>query len=333
MKKLKIFYVALGLIIFCHSQGFAQDNFWENIKVRKSFESKTTDDDKPAIISLTWPKEKENSFLINAGVGYEFNQSGPAGLNSLTGFFLFNRNNLTSKIQHNYKIGLSGSHLIKSGSLSFLGTSAVQIMKNRVDSTHSAIVTSYWHPNYKACLVPIGGYRPSNGIAEMFVLPQAGVEYQGVFDSKGSSQKGYDARAMLSIGGKLAFKKKAYRDRKQVIADTLEYLRQNAKWMNRSVKETTDSLDRIFPVGYKQVIQRKYWPRLLEFAVNYAWRTAVLSNHSTFSKNNPLFTAGVDLYPFPTEDFSIGLSYNNGANPIDGTLKQTFYLLSFQFKK
>ena len=105
------------------------------------------------------------------------------------------------------------------------------------------------------------------------------------------------------------------------------------EWKNKTLKEVKEYVDQKVPDGTTELMPKNFWASLLEFNFSYTGRSSFANKNSNFEKYIPLFTAGLNIYPFKNENFSFGLSYNDGANPIDGTPKQTFWLFSLSFKK
>lgn len=317
--KLK-FIVALTLLIlslsgFAQNTGIKKDNarkdsllmaFWKKVKVRKAFETETSDDDKAANLSFTFPKDKPNSFVINAGIGYEFgdktkkNKNGSLYKTSFTGFFVYNQNNELDKEQKNYKAGMSFSQ-------SFLDAEdtkanfieyGLEYLRDFYDTSHSVLFTSYWHPLIKKPgSVVIGGYAQTAKQVLYYFHPQAGIEYQNVFTAKSASDKGYNFRGFFSFGANLLLKKKTYDPK------------------------TREALD------------KEYWTKGIELKINYDGRVNIATNIASTESFTPLFKAELLFYPTQNNKFTIGLSYTDGANPLDGIAKQTFWLLAFKFKK
>ena len=315
----------------------AQNKFWQKITIRKAFETKTSDDSKPAIASFTMPKDTANSFLINAGAGYDFFKYGPHESNKATGFFVYNRNTLIAKKQKNYKLGISVGNVLDlndNPTTAIIGASTLQYLRNYIDSTHSLIATSYWHLLIKkASLLHIGGYISAPHIFDYFILPSLGIEYQKIIDATSKSKKGYDARGYFSFGFHIRIKKKSYFSTVDLRENLLDSLSQDQIWQTKSLVKVKDTINKMVPFGTRRVMDKDTWTKLFEFTFDYTARASVISHQSNFDSYIPLFTAGINIFPFHDENFSFGLSYNNGANPIDGAIKQTFWLFSITFKK
>lgn len=303
MKKLVLFYC---LLLMLFQPNYCQSTFWKNIKIRKAFETKTEDDDKAANLSFTSPKDKPNYFIINAGIGYEFanmskeSKNNKIFKNSFSGFFVYNKNNQIDKEQNNYKLGVSSNQIFYTDintSTAIFGSNTIQYLRNYRDSTHSFLLTSYWHPFSKnQNCIKLGGYAQADNLLAYYFLPQIGMEYQNNFEAKKSALKGYDFRGYFSIGGSLLVKKKTYDDS-------------------------------------SKLLEKNRWTKGIELKVTYDGRISLLKNLDNQDSYAPMFKSEFIFYPTQDNNLSIGLSYNNGSNPIDGIAKQTFWLLAFKFKK
>jgi hypothetical protein len=299
-------YFVLILFLGSSQQLFSQSEFWKNVKIRKAFETETSDDDKAANLSFAFPKSKTDYFLINAGIGYNFYSSTKLSKrksvfkNSFSGFFVYNRNNQIDEEQDNYKLGISSSQVflknVESMSAIF-GLNTLEYLRDKYDSSHSVLFTSYWHPFSKLQNgLNIGGYAQNEHIFAYFLSPQIGIEYQNKFQAKQADIEGNVFRGFFGLGGNLLLKKKTYGEDGKLLA-------------------------------------RNRWKKGVELLVRYDGRVTIFSNIDNIDSYVPIFKAEMNVYPTRDNMFSIGLSYSNGANPIDGLAKQTFWLLAFKFKK
>lgn len=287
--------------------GTNQGKFWKNIKVRKAFETMTEDDDKAANLTFTFPKGKKSSFVINAGIGYEFGdiikkrKNNKLYKHNFSGFFVYNQNNQVDKEQKNYKTGMTFTQVFFNNAESvkaLFGEYALEYLHDYYDTAHSVVFTSYWHLlSKKPNSIKLGGYAQTAKPILFYLQTQAGVEYQNIFDSKTAAEKGYDLRGFFNLGGNLLFKKKTF-------------------------DPTT-----------KKAIEKEYWTKGIELKLSYEGRVDIANNVQGTESYIPLFKGELLFYPTQNNKFAIGVSYNNGANPIDGTAKQTFWLLSFKYKK
>lgn len=301
----KIIFI-LMIFMGYYQVGLGQSTLWKNIKVRKAFETKTEDDDKAANLSFTFPKDKSNYFVINAGLGYEFGSSSNESKNkkifknSFNGFLVYNRNNQIDKEQKNYKLGVSSNQIFyfnPETSIAIFGANTLEYLRDYYDSSHSILFTSYWHPFIKKpYFIKLGGYAQADNLFAYYFLPQLGLEYQNKFEAEQIEDKGYDLRGYFGLGGNLLLKKKTYDDDGTLLS-------------------------------------KNRWTKGIELTVRYEGRISVVDNMENNDSYMPMFKTELNVYPTQDNKFSIGVSYNSGSNPIDGLAKQTFWLLAFKFKK
>jgi hypothetical protein len=338
MNKVYLLFFSVNVLVLTITSN-AQSKIWENVSIKKAFETKTEDDTKPAIVSFTFPKDSTDSYLVNAGVGYDFFQAKRknAIVKSATGFFVYNRNSLVEKKTKNYKLGITGGHLIDindNPTSAVYGATSVQYMRNCIDTTHSFIATHYWHPMYKSMkFVHIGGYMATPHVIDYFFLPQAGLEYQNIFDANSKQKKGYDARLYFNASLNIRIKKRTRYSNEEIKQNKIDSLHQFEEWKAKTFSEVKDYVDKQVPGKKTEVMPKNYWLSLFELYFSYAGRASFATRNSNFQKYNPLFTTGLNIYPLDNENFSFGISFNDGANPIDGTAKQTFWLFSLNFTK
>lgn len=293
------------MMLFTNS-AFSQGKFWKNLQVRKAFETSTEDDDKAANLLLTFPKDSDFSYVVNAGLGYKFmpstkSKKGKTFKNSFSGFFVFNRNNLIDKEQKNYKLGLTANQIFytdTANTAAFFGAHTVEYLRDYMEGSHSMLLTTYWHPFLKKKdKVKLGGYVQKKELMAYYFLPQLGLEYQNILKTTDGLNEGNDLRGFFSLKGSLLIKKKTF--------DEATHL----------------------------ALEKNRWTKGVEFTVSYDGRYSLFEDVNKTDKYTPLFKSEVVLYPTQDNKFSVGFSYNNGSNPIDGLTKQNFWLLAFKFKK
>lgn len=299
---MKAILIATIAVIFSQNV-YAQSTVWDNIKIRKDFETGTNDDDKAANLSFTFPKDKSNYFVVNAGVGYQYdNISGDHTMfkNSITGFFAYNRNNQIDKEQNNFKIGISNGMTIFTDNeqqTALFGSNTLEYLNDHSEDSQSMAITSYWYPfSKKKEFVKLGGYVAEEHLFAYHFLPTAGLEYQNKFEAALPESNGYHVRGYFGLGANLLLKKP--------------------------------------PANHKkEPVPKSFWSKGMELSVKYEARKNLLSNVDNTDSYIPMFTSELNIYPTQDNKFSIGLSYTNGANPINGLEKQTFWLLAIKFKK
>ena len=278
----------------------AREPWTSSLIIRKGLDSKD-DKDKPANFSLTWPQDgKSNSYLVNAAAGMDLTHvyKGKGSLELLPSFS-FNRNNQVKKEQYNMK-GAIAANLLLGRSDDVLGTHSffsffptLQYMRNKIDTSSSFFATAYFTWVKKGA----HGFALSN------------------YANLGNS--GFLLYASPSAG--------------------LEY-------QNRfDVKKpgTKGDVTRLFFGGDvrlafrngKGLPKRFTGPKLFELTFTYAGRDQLGNGLPVREGYTYLLKSELDYYPVTgLEDLCIGLSYNDGQDPIAAIEKQKFWQLAFKFK-
>jgi len=270
-----------------------------SLLLRKGLETKD-DKDKPAVFSLTWPKDgKANSYLVNAGLGLNLNhiKKGKSILD-ITPSFVFNRNNQIKKEQHNYKSLVSVNWQFGKEDTSnhchqyVLLFPTVQHMWNRIDTSRSFFTTLYGTWMYKSdnTLFALNNYRNFGKSGLLYYIgPIVGLEYQDRYNVKNASTKGSITRFYWAMDVRLAIKRG---------------------------NEANQAL------GFKR----------FEAALSYAQRHELGSNLPVKEGIIHLFKTEFSFFPANTDDVSLALSYNEGQDPIAAIEKQNFWQLAFKLK-
>lgn len=296
MKRIIIFVLALSSTCYC----LPQSKLWENIKIRKSFESGTDDDNNPANLSFAFPEDKSNYYIINAGVGYEFGHSSTGEKrkfdNSFTVYFVYNRNNQIDKEQSNIKFGTTANqifYLNEDPVTAIFADNSFGYLRDFQNVSNSLLVTSYWSPLLKKNdFLKLGGYAVSDSPFAYYILPRLGLEFQHRFSAKNDDNNGSDLRGFFGLELSFLFKK------------------------NTSGSES-------------KYIRTK----CIELKTAYDGRQSIIKNVDNQTWYSSMFKTELQVYPLKEDNFSIGLSYNKGTSPIDGLEKQGFWLLAFRYKK
>lgn len=307
---MKLKHLFLIVFLFVSSVSiFSQDDgakgFWKKVKIRKGFESKD-DNSKPAVLSLTFPKDTASSYLINGGISFRLytikhKKDSKSTKMIFEPFFVFNRNTLIDAEQFNYKLGISNNWKLgqldkKERKLNYFSLSnAVEYMRDKIDSSHSGILTSYLtsiNSSSKKGSFYINTPKPIGKKGFFYFLTwAAGIEYQNVFESKDKNEEGSRLRGYYNTGFRI-FKK-------------------------------------IDPLGIDNTMGNKF----IEIDVNYTGRYDFINSTSVKEGYLPLFKAELLIYPAMNDRFSIGFSYNSGSDPLNGLADQNFYQLALKFQK
>lgn len=314
MRKTLLIYSLLFLTVTV-ALGQEKKKFFEHIKIRKAFESNTDDDDKAANFSINFPAGGKETYLVNAGVGYSFLDStwqkktnDHLRMQSFTSFFVFNRNTELEKKQHNFKLGVTYKRYMAiddNADKVVIADHTIEYLRNYNDTTHSAVVTSYWHYFSKRGKIKFGGYAQGPGLFAHFVNLKVGAEYQQAFIANSENVKGLDARVYYSPSLNILLKKVSYIDEK-----------------DPATKK---------PVKAK--LPRSQWSKGLELVLSYEGRSSFASTVENNEAYKQFLKAELNAYLTPDNALKLGISYNKGSNPIDGLLDQDFWLVALSWKK
>lgn len=309
------FFLLLDTFILYAQEGEKKDTIskalWErSISIRKAFEDKN-DKDKPAIFSMTWPNDKDNSYLINGGISLSFsrlkNKQKKNGRNGgkfeFDFFTVYNRNNQIKKEQNNIKAGLTmdfkfgRSNKEKNERSYFKIFPSIQYMSNKVDTTKSFIGLAYFTWILKTKHFLLNGYKTihKSGL-HYFLGPVFGFEYQNRFDVKKPLLKGAVGRYYFGGDARLAFKVR--------VIDTTTKKRGKAS------------------EGLK----------IAELIFSYTGRKDFMNTSNTPEGHIYLFKSEFAFYPFKNDSLAFGLSYNKGEDPIAAVEKQEFWQFAVKLK-
>lgn len=276
--------------------------------VRNAFETADEQAD-PANASFTLNNGKANTYLIDVGVLYDFewlsnHHSGHVVGNSIGPFAVFSRNTTIGKEQNMIRGGGDYGHswgTIHDGltRMNYIN-STLQYQRNKTDTTHSLLATAYY--SFKFADVTddhkffVNAYHALAKNSSFFynLYFNTGLEFQKILQAGAGDPTGLQARLYGNTGLSLA----------------------------------------LFHQGSGQVSNNKYtWPKLFELTVDYTSRYAYANTEAGQDRYIPLFKPSLTYYPLMDNNLSVGLSYNNGADPVAGIAQQKFWMLAIQFQK
>jgi hypothetical protein len=275
------------------------------IIIRNSFES-TDEKADPASVSLTMPSGKPGSYLVDAGIQWNFTKQELTGEhlkgNSFGPFVVLKRNTMTEKEQKLLKGGFqyqwaSGTSSDKYNHINYTSVS-VEYLHDWVGKTHSFVSTGYWSYLSNNISDPkkifINNYHAIGSSSLFYLLAfNAGLETQRIWEND-SDKTGFQGRLYGNTSFSIALRKP----------------------------------------GNGQKTRNKYaWPKLLEISTDYTARYAVINSGTAFDKWQPLFKPSLTYFPLSNSKFSVALSYSNGSDPIAGLASQKFWMLAIQFEK
>ncbi|CAD0007135.1 hypothetical protein [Flavobacterium chungangense] len=293
--------------------------FWDKISIKKSFDSKTDDDEKAATISLTLPKDNDDIFKVNAGIGYTLGKLNDNKYNAVTGFFVYNKNNQIDKRQENYKLGINHNFVyFTKKDLGIINDNSLEYLNDNVKKAQSIIALSTLSIRSNSGKLIFESYAIRNSAFAYKLLPKIGLEYQSSYDAALPLEQGYYFRSYFNIGGAVLLKKRT-------VIETVE--------KTNSISYNSKGIELNREESEEVVLTETFSKKGLELIINYERRNSLLDNFD----NNPNYTyllkGELKLYPINNNNLSIGLSYNKGENPLEGLEKQEFWMLGFNFKK
>lgn len=294
------------------------NSFWNDISIKKSFDTKTDDDEKAATISFTIPKDKENIFKVNAGIGYTLDTLKNNKYNAVTRFFVYNKNNQIDKRQENYKLGINHNFIyFTKNDSGIINDNSLEYLNDNVKKAQSLLALSYLSIRSNKEKLIFESYAARNSWFAYKLLPKVGLEYQNSYDVALPLEQGYYFRSYFNVGGAILLRKKT------VTEETTKTISYNSK--GKEVKNIESK---------KEVVLAKTLSKKgLELIVNYEGRNSLLDNFDD-NPNYTYFLKGeLKLYPINNNNLSIGLSYNKGENPLEGLEKQEFWMFGLNFKK
>jgi hypothetical protein len=188
-------------------------NFFHNLKVSKGFQSQD-DKSEPAVFSITLPAKGENSYLVNTGIAYDLVRITHAGTDNVkttfSPFVEYNRNTLIDKEQNSYTVGIANNYILGKYTAAqrkvryFFLDNALSYQRNRADTTHSLIITSYATMVRSGISDAIWLQTPKTVYKGLsyFLSVSAGPEYQYRFEGP-DSLKGGIGRIFYTVEGRL----------------------------------------------------------------------------------------------------------------------------------
>ena len=308
--KIICFPLAMLLCFGAYGQVFVHSSapttyFKPSVILRKAIENKD-DKDKPAMLSLTFPKGKENSFLLNAGLGVSLlwtkvtRNAGSTAQRQrwleLIPSLVYNRNTEIEKIQNNVKGVLAATYLkghIDTASKThgfFKAYPTLQYMRNKVDTTSSYFATAYftWVLKEKGFMLSNYWALGNSGI-DIFLSPALGIEYKDRFEVKKPTQAGTVTRFYYGGDFRIAIN-----------------------------------------IGKEEI--RSLNPKAFEIILTYAGRKELSSTMKEKEGDLYLFKSEFAVYPLLTDKVSFSLLRSDGADPIAALPKQEFWQFAIKLK-
>lgn len=276
---------------------YSQDKFIDRFTLRQSFQSKN-DKAEPAVFTFTKPKQNDESWLLNAAVGYNLLKSSVTVL-TVDPYFEYHKNTLIDKKQDNWQAGVSTEWQMRDLSeqiWSPIWISAVKYNEDRIKQTTSFQGNIYFTPLFKGKgLKPKYFWIPNNAsnFGELFQFiysPYLGFENENRIRTQNESSSGSIYRALFRLTSAITLFPKS-----EKLCEKFEF---TIDWQYRNnFEETVDSLT-------------DSEHTFLTMSFNYAF----------FSAEDGKKVA------------KIGIDYTNGENPTKNFEQQSFYAVNIKVK-
>ncbi|MFC6099097.1 hypothetical protein [Olivibacter domesticus] len=273
-------------------------SFFDRVELRQSF---NTPDGKnaPVQFQMTFPKNKDHSFLIDGGIAYSLEQWGDGKI-----FGEYHRNTLVEKEQHNWQAGFASVWYAKA-KRNQAGTTinrwffspTLKYIMDKVDTVHSLALNVDALPfrSGEKGLNLATNTLSSNKRLIHFALLSGGTEIQQNFSAKNDGEKGFILRPTLKVQYSLAGNK-----RRDLMTEPIK------TWA--------------FTFNYDQ------WYDLIN-------TTDYEENYTHF------FRGGFDYFFLTAAenstnmDLSVGVSFNYGSKPQQALDQQQFWLFTINIQK
>lgn len=293
MKKL----ILASLFVSFTFSVYSQDKFIDRFTLRQSFQSKN-DKAEPAVFTFTKPKDKDESWLLNAAIGYNLLKSSNSIL-TLDPYFEYHKNTLIDKVQDNWQAGISSewqSRDLSQKKWSPIFITALKYNEDKIKNNTSFQGNIYFTPLFKGkAKDPKYFWIPNNAsdfgkVFQFSYSPYIGLENENRLKTEEDSSAGNIYRALFRVTSTVSLFPK-----NEKLKGKFEF---NIDWQYRnnfseSVKDLTKT-------------EHKY----LTTSFNYTF----------FSVDDGKKSA------------KIGLDYTNGENPTKSFEQQSFYAISLKIK-
>lgn len=297
-----IFLFVMSLKIYSQQINKDSSNFWEKITVRKSFESKNSNAE-PAQITYTKPKNKVDSWLLNAAIGFNIlKEKKQNKVLTLSPYFEYHLNTLIEKEQDNWLTGFALELQIRDISAnSNKKWTPILISSVKYNNDNIKDITSF-QGNYYVTFIA----RGTGMKARTFWIPNNTVKFGNLTKFLWSPYIGFENENRISTES-IEDKGNIYR----------AYFRINS---NFSLFPNNDKIKNKFEINFDW----QYRYNLIENVTNLD-----KISHSYFSTSfNYLFYSSDD----EKKSAKIGIDYVNGENPSINFEEQSFYAVTLKFK-
>lgn len=293
MKRVYLTLLFTGFIIYVYSQ----DKFIDRFTVRQSFQSKN-DRAEPALFTFAKPKDKDQSWLLNAAIGYNLLKKSNSVL-TIDPYFQVNKNTLIDKIQNNWQAGVSSEWQCRD--MSKRNWSPIIIAAIKYNEDISKQITSFQGSIYFTPLFKGKAKRP-----KYFWIPNNTSDFGNVIQFTYSPYLGFENENRLKTESESSLGA-----------------------IYRAVFRVT-SIISLFPKSDQ--LKGKF-----EFNFDWQFRNNISESVDDLTKSDhKYFTTSFNYTFFNADDgkksAKIGIDFTNGENPAKNFEQQSFYSISLKVK-
>ncbi len=272
-------------------------SFWDNFTLRKSFTSANSKA-KAAVITYTNPKDKKESWLLNAALGLNI-LTPKKEIIALSPYIEYHRNTLVDEEQNNWQTGLAlewqtRDLVLKKWSPILIGSTKYnQDIKNEVNSLqgnlYATAIFKGYNLDYKHFYIP-NNIVNFGKLFQFVYTPYVGLENENRLKTETISEEGNIYRAYLRVTSSIV----------------------------------------LFPISEK-------WCDKIELVTDWQYRYNFSENVDELTtEDHNYFSAGMNYIFFTTENGSksakIGVDYVHGENPSKNFEDQSYYAITLKVK-
>lgn len=299
MKKWALLLLCLlcGVNAWCQKKDSTKSEpFFKNFQLRQSFQT-ADQQQSPAQLQFTLPGDGKNSWLVDAAVSLSV---APLSSGPFTSKIIaeYHRNTIVDAPVYNYQAGYSFNYLQRgTNNLRLLLTGNVKYINNLADTNRSFAITLNF-AGYRNALHGLNWDHPfylDNKKYTYQFSPYLEAQYQQL-SANGAGKSGSIFRPVADLSGSFAINKQTV-----------------STGDHKKVKLAAPS-------------------KLIELAVDYTNRYAVINSTGNGEGFTKLFKAGLNYYFISNSSSSVsmGASYNQGSDPLNGLKDQRFWQFSLQ---
>lgn len=298
MKKIFLLGILICLTLVTNAQSKI-----ERLTLRQSFQSKN-ELAEPAVISFSKAQGKSASWLLNAAIGYNFEnltKNSNNGIFIISPYFEYHKNTIVDKEQDNWQAGVSAEWQIRSIGVEWAKWSPMFIIAAKYNDDIVKKNNSFQGNLY---FTPI--FRGKGQDPKYFWIPNISSKFGKKIQFTYSPYVGFENENRINTS-ELSEKGDIYRVYFRVVASILFY--PNPKNRNKGFEVNGD------------------WQYRNNFSEN-------VQNLTT--REHIYFTSGLNYIFYSGNDGSrnakVGIDYVNGENPTKNFEKQSFYAISLKVK-